>query len=260
LNEIYQDYINRVARLALPISYPNQLQNIQKSPKFERGQPTSFPGYSVITPPMENDPVNETFYNQLTSWQEMLCQKLDPDFFIPVPPASFHLTVADLIWSSSYLQAIEENPDFEQQLRQSIAESFTEYSKINQDKNYPIWRSTGLIIKPRAVVVSLIPKDELSYRKIIDLRRCVYQNPRLIALGIEQQYDLTAHITVGYFGDLANDRNYIPEKQIDRLFAELSEQWLLSEDNSFAIETVELRKFDDMMRYYRENDWSAIEL
>jgi hypothetical protein len=258
LNETYQDHINRVARLSLPTSYNSQLQNIHKSPKFEGGKQTYFPGYSVTTPPMEDDSVNQNFYSNLKSWQEKLSQKLDKNFFVPIPPESFHLTIADLIWSSSFTQAVEENPNFEQQLRESIEQSLNDYKKSPHRQNYPVWRSVGLIIKPRAIVISFIPKEEESYQQILNLRRCIYQNPNLIRLGIEQQYDLTAHITVGYFGDLANDRNYCQQQQFDRILAEFSEQWLQYEPNALAIERVELRKFDDMMRYYREDDWAVV--
>jgi hypothetical protein len=259
LNETYQDYINRVARLALPTSYNNQLQNLQKSPKFEREKPTSFPGYSVISPPAESDTVNETFYKNLKDWQDKICQQLDRNLFIPIPPESFHLTVADLIWGSSYIEVTQNNPNFEPLLKESIEKSFTEYRKKLTSKNTLVWRSAGLIIKPRALVVSLIPKDEESYQQILDLRRHIYQNPNLIALGIEQQYDLTAHITVGYFGELASDRAYCQQQQLDRRLTDLNEQWLGYEPNSFAIERAQLRKFDDMMRYYREHDWATVE-
>ncbi|MGL5875994.1 MAG: DUF1868 domain-containing protein [Xenococcaceae cyanobacterium] len=259
MNETYQDYINRVARLALPTSYNNQLQNIQKSPKFEKGIPTSFPGYSVITPPAKSDTINEAFYKNLTNWQEKLCQQLNPDLFVPIPPETFHVTVADLIWSSGYLEITEQNPNFEANLQESIEKSFAEYRKNSRSKNMLLWRSAGLIIKPRALVMSLIPKDEESYQQILKLRRCIYQNSHLIALGIEQQYDLTAHVTIGYFSELASDRAYCQQQQLDRILAELNEQWLTYEPNSFAIEKAELRKFDDMMHYYREQDWATVE-
>jgi hypothetical protein len=258
LNETYQDHINRVARLSLPTSYNSQLQNIHKSPKFEKGKHTYFPGYSVTTPTMEDDPVNQEFYNNLKSWQTTLCQKLDNNFFVPIPPESFHLTVADLIWSSSFIQAVEENPNFERELRKSIEESLELYKQSLDGQNYSVWRSIGLIVKPRAIVISFIPKDEASYQQILNLRRCIYQNSNLIKLGIEQQYDLTAHITVGYFGELANDRNYCQQQQFDKTLAELSEQWLKNEPITLAIDRVELRKFDDMMRYYREDDWAVV--
>jgi len=63
----------------------------------------------------------------------------------------------------------------------------------------------------------------------------------LTGLGIEQHYHFTAHITLGYFGDLS------PNLDRDRLAStifELNQQWL--ETPQFWVHRAELRKFDDM--------------
>jgi len=57
------------------------------------------------------------------------------------------------------------------------------------------------MVMTRSVGVCLAPTDENSYKQILEFRRSIYQNPDLIALGIEQQYHFTAHITLAYFGD-----------------------------------------------------------
>lgn len=75
--------------LTLPSSYPSQLQNIHKSPKFADGQVVPFPGYSVITPPSIDDPDNSLFYEHLESIQNQLLQQLPPDLLIPLPPKVF---------------------------------------------------------------------------------------------------------------------------------------------------------------------------
>lgn len=260
MNETYQEYVNRVTSLTMSVNYNTQLQNIQKSPKFESGKPKAFPGYSVVNPPWEDDNINDKFYNNLQNWQLELCEQLGSKLIVPIPPPSFHFTIADLIWNDNYLEAIEENPEFESQLHQAIAKSFAEYQQKIETNKGIIWRSLGLMIKPRAIMVSLVPKDEESYQRIIKLRRTIYQNSDLIRLGIEQQYDLTAHITVGYFGEDVGDRNNGKIGQLEQVLSQFNEKWLASEDTVFSVERAELRKFDDMMRYYRQPDWPAVAL
>ena len=98
MDESYQEYINRVARLTLPSACALQLQGIQQSPKFVDGKPVSFPGYSVITPPAAEDDGNQKFYQQVETLQQQLSNGLGKYVFIPLPPTSFHFTLADLVW------------------------------------------------------------------------------------------------------------------------------------------------------------------
>lgn len=258
MNETYQEYINRVAQLTLPGTCSSQLQTIQTSPKFVDGQPISFPGYSIITPPSKEDNFNQKFYNQIKFVQQSITQQLDPNFIIPLPPESFHFTLADLIWDDSYKQAVQDNPQFETQLQKQIELSFQQYQ--TEQKNHPStiqWQLLGVTVRPRAIMACLVPKDQASYQAIIDLRRCIYQNAGLIGLGIEQQYDFTAHITLGYFGSIDSNLN---RSQVCVILSQISDRLLESEPTFITINRAELRKFDNMLNYYRQPDWTAISL
>ena len=261
MDETYQTYLNRVARLTLPATYKSQLQHIQESPKFKllpdgSRQAVPFPGYTVVTPPWGEESEKSTFYESLQQLQQQLVQQLDAGLIVPVPPDSFHLTLADLIWDSSYRDAERENPDFEGQLKKRIGESFQKYQQSLSGGNPIGWQLLGIMIRPRAIAVCLAPADESSYKRLLEFRRFIYQNPGLIGLGIEQQYHFTAHITLGYFGEIA------PDLDRDRLcdtLLELNRQALPEELVPLFIRRAELRKFDDMMRYYREPDWPILE-
>lgn len=261
MDDTYEIYVNRVARMTLPEAYKSQVQYIQASPKFHRQsggafQPVPFPGYSVITPPWADEAENQTFYERLQSFQERAVKQLSPDLLISLPPDSFHMTLADLIWDSAYRHA-DENPEFQGQLRDRIAQTFQEVrSQVHRGE--PIyWQVLGVILMPRALAISLAPKDEASYDRILKLRRAIYQNSSLMALGIEQQYHLTAHITFGYFGEVPGE---VDRNQLSQTLVDLNQELLL--DNAlppFMVQRAELRKFDNMTRYYRESDWPVLE-
>jgi len=255
LDESYQDYINRVARLTLPTACSMQLQTIQHSPKFVDGKVVSFPGYSVITPPSQEDTINQEFYIQVETIQQQLSQQLETGFFISLPATSFHLTLADLIWDESYRQIIAENPDFDRALQQEIAASFQQYKEFISGKNHPTWQLWGVIARPRAIMACLVPKDQESYDSVVQLRRCLYQNSGLIGLGIEQQYDLTAHITLGYFDRIP------PGLNRDRLciaLSQINDRLLESELPVLNVKEAQLRKFEDMINYHRQPDWATV--
>ncbi len=256
MKETYQEYINRVGKLTIGSTHILQLKTLQKSPKFSEGKAVSFPGYSVITPPSKEDKLNESFYEKIKVFQQELHQFIDSGFIIPLPPPSFHFTIADLIWDSSYQQAIAENPSFSEQLREQIAKSFNEYRAIKNQFSTIEWQLYGTAIRPRALMSCLVPKNEESYQAIIELRSYIYQNSGLMALGIEQQYDFTAHVTLGYFGDIPEN---LDRELLANTITKIND--LLLEDTFpvLKINRIELRQFDDMLIYYRKPDWAAVE-
>ncbi len=260
MDENYQTYLNRVARMTLPETYSSQVQHIQESPKFhprlEGGrQAVPFPGYTAITPPAESESENLAFYQNLNQCLEQLLQlPLGSDLIVPLPPASFHLTLADLIWDSAYRYA-KENSEFELQLRDRVAQSFEQCRQSITPTNPIRWQMLGLIVMPRAIGICLVPKDEGSYEQILKFRRTIYQNPNLIALGIEQQYHFTAHITLGYFGNVSP---HLDRFSLSATLSQLNQQWLETPQELW-VHRVELRKFDDMTRYYREPDWPVLD-
>ncbi len=261
MDETYHTYLNRVANLTLSATYKSQLQHIQESPKFKplpdgTRQAVPFPGYTVVTPPWEEESGNSAFYTCLKELQNRLLQQLDPGLMVPVPPESFHVTLADLIWENAYLDVGLRNPDFDRQLQERIGESFHKYQQSVTGDQPICWQLLGLMIRPRAIGVCLIPKDEQSYQRTLEFRRSIYQNFGLISLGVEQQYHFTAHITLGYFGEIPSD---LDRDRLSNTLAELNRQALGDEILSLQMQQAQLRKFDDMMRYYREPDWPVLE-
>ena len=256
MDATYQEYINRVAGLTLPTTFATQLKTIQQSPKFIDGKAVSFPGYSVITPPAEEDPTNQDFYGQIETIQQQLALQLEAGFFISLPATSFHFTLADLIWDNSYVQTKSENADFDDRLKQEISEIFRQYQQETSSQPPIIWQFWGIAIRPRAIMACLAPKDRESYQAVVRLRRLLYQNPALIGLGIEQQYDFTAHITLGYFGKIPDNLNR------DRLCVTLSQfndRLVERQLPTLTVRWAQLRKFDNMINWHRQSDWAAID-
>lgn len=260
MDDNYQTYLNRVARMMLPESYKSQVQHIQESPKFqprsEGGfQAVPFPGLTTITPPGSEDGDNLAFYNHLKDCQEQFLQLLGADVFVPVPASSFHLTLADLIWDSTYRDVSSENPQFDAQLSDAMAHIFQQSQPLVSG-GIPIrWQLLGLMVMPRALGVSLLPVEESSYDRIIKFRRTIYQNSNLIALGVEQQYHFTAHITLGYFGQTSSN---LDRDRLSSSLFEFNQRWL-ENPPEFLVKRAELRKFDDMTHYYRQPDWPVLE-
>lgn len=257
MDDNYQTYLNRVAKLAMPESYKTQVQHIQSSPKFKllptgERKAVPFAGYTVIAPPAQEDNENSDFHQSLNSFQKQLIELTPDNLIVPVPPSSLHITLADLIWESAYHYAQEKIDEFDTQLPSAIAKVFEQYQQSKPVSTPIEWQVLSVIVMPRAIGVSLVPKNENAYNQILNLRRAIYQSPDLTALGLEQHYHFTPHITLGYFGEVAPDLNR------DRLSDTISELNQQLSDYPFKIYQAELRKFDDMTHYYREPDWSIL--
>lgn len=244
-----------MARLTLSAAHRSQLQSIQNSPKFKAGKASPFPGYSVTTPTWDKHPGNTELAQKLVQVQQQLCQELDEGLMVPVSPESFHLTLADLIWGDSYKDAIQENPLFEEQLRDRIAQCFQQCEPLVSQGSPIAMQVVGLILRPRAVMVGLVSQSEEGYQRIVQLRRTIYQNSGLMALGIEQQYNFTAHITLGYFGAIAPD---LDRDRATQTLADISAQWFGDDLPTLTIEQAQLCKFDDMNHFYRKPDFPIL--
>lgn len=246
--------------MMLPEAFQSQAQYIQPSPKYQKQpdgtiQPAPFSGYTVVSPPWADDEQNQGFYSHLQEYQQQVIDKLDPGLLIPVPPSSFHFTLTDLIWADAYHHAAED-PEFETKLHDRVAESFEKCRFLVQAQQPVRWQIIGLFLRTRALGVCLAPRDEDSYQRVLELRRTIYQNSDLIALGVEQQYNFTAHITLGYFGEAAAT---VPHDRLTQQFIDLNQHWLdIGVPQDILVHRAELRKFDDMTRYYRESSWPAL--
>lgn len=259
MDENYQTFLNRVMRLTLPDTYKSQVQHIQESPKFQRSNgawlPTPFPGYTVITPPGREDGKNLGIYESLHRYQKRIAETLGDEMFAPIPPESFHVTVADLIWDGAYLHAAE-SPGFDDRLRDRVASSFRQCQPMSTEQSIG-FQVVGLMVMARAIAVCLATTDVTGYERILKLRRSIYQNPDLIEIGIEQQYYFTPHITLGYFGKMSPD---LDRERLSQTFDELHQEWLENyPDNEFWIHQAEFRKFNNMAEYVRNPDWATFQ-
>ncbi|MFP4219591.1 MAG: DUF1868 domain-containing protein [Phormidium sp.] len=260
MDNTYQDYLERIAHLTTPAAHASKLKHIVESPKFiptaDGGrEPVSFPGYSIITPPGAEDRANAEFYQVAADCQTRIAQRLGTNLFAAVPPKSFHLTLADLIWDSAYHEA-SLDPEFDGKLQHCIGEIFDRIQPSLSSPQSPQWQLSGLVVMPRAIAVTLNPSNEAAYDRIIALRRAVYQSPSLMQLGIDQQYNLTAHITLGYFG--ASD-SPLDSQELAGFLDDCAEAAKTAAP-PFSVTRAELRKFTDMTHYHREPDFPVLSL
>lgn len=257
MDDTYQSYLNRVARLTRAATQRTQLQTIQESPKFEGSEAVAFPGYSVMTAIATEDATNRALYDKLAALQQELVSQTQTGLITPVKSETFHLTLVDLIWEDAYRQAVKEKPDYEVQLRDRIAHCFQKCQhEVSQDKPI-LFEVLGLILRPRAISVGLVLQQEEDYHRLMALRRAIYQDPQIMALGIEQQYNFIAHVTLGYFGAIAPDLN---RDRLCEQLAAINDNWLDREFPPLTANSAQLWKFEDMSTFLRDDSFPQLSL
>ena len=258
MDDQFQVYINRVLGMTRADSYRAQFSIIHTSPKFEWDgasgwEPLPFPGCTLMTPPQGEDQVNQAFYDGLVTCQQQLLADLPPGFILPLPTESLHVTLADLLWADRY-DPVALSPTMTLKLRDQVGQVLESQA---QEKGNPLrFQPLGFMVMPRAFGLCLVPDTEATYQRVLALRRALYQDPDLLRLGVEQNYHLTLHITLGYFGQVPETHDW--DALADRL-VDLNQTALVGLPE-FVVHRAELRQFDDMTRYYREPDWPVLEL
>ncbi len=260
MNDSFQGYVNHAVGLTRPEYYQQQLQNIQRSPKYKDAagawQPVPFPGYTIIAPPGSDDPINQAFYQALRAAQQQLAEVLPDRFFIALPESSLHLTLADLLWADAFLAA-QALPDFDANIQREIAGVFERDRSQPDESKKPgplRFQALGYMVMPRALSICLVPETEATFRRLMNLRRSIYQTEALLGLGVEQHYNMTLHITLGYFGEIPADLDI--QALGDRLL-QLNPSAIVPLPE-FLVERAELRRFDNMETYRREPDWPVL--
>lgn len=256
MNTSYQSYVNKVIQMALAANYKQQLKFIQSSPKFNRGKAEEFPGYTIMTPLAKEDKFNQQINKSLEELQKQIKEQLNSNFLVAVPPETFHITVADLIWDKTYINAVKENHNFDKLLVEEISNIFAKSEVIVANVDSLDLEVLGISIFPRAIAVCFIPTEE-SYEILIKLRQLIYQNEQIINLGIEQQYDFVGHLTLGYFDDIPEDLDY---EKVESIIKNANNQWIANDLPMFNIKQWELRKFSDMVTYIYKPELPQIKL
>jgi hypothetical protein len=258
MDDSYQAYRERLSTMVQLDSYHSTLQYLRKSPKFARTsdgvvRAVSFPGYTLISPTSEDDVVNKDAYAAIQAASDALAAQLPEGLFIGLPPASYHMTVADLIWDSAYRdQSLD--PSYDQKLRDRLTALFSEITPQVIGPTCVSWKVLGFVVMPRAIGVCLIPSDEASYRRTVRVRRSIYQDSAMMGLGIDQQYHFTAHVTLGYFGDIPSDLN---RAAIAQSLVTVNQQFVKN-TVTLSLDRAELRRFEDMTRYTCEPEWPIV--
>ena len=254
------DYHARVAQAVSERGLQAALPGLKRSEKYlPSGAPAPFPGFTLMTPPGVQDPLQNELYRRLSALQRSLVRDLGEKRLSLLPPESFHLTVADLFAAEGAQRAG----------RKLVASSTAEESHSSEElflgeallgrcllswfqRKTPEllsalpwrWEVAGLALFEHALVLLFVPSGKEDYRLLTELRETIYRSPELASLGLRAPRPLMAHITLAYYQSLPP-----LEERLLSWVKKISATKQSLQGSLFQLERVRLCRFSSMEDY-----------
>lgn len=175
--------------------------SLRPSPSYRRNGrgwvPQSYPGFAVVSMVAEN-PGNENLPGILKAIQAHLLEQCPwEDLIYLLPAESFHQTIANTLSEERFMQHIL-RPGLEPVYPSLVAEAFARIP--GRGAGFLEMRLIGLGIFGTALGMLGVFEDEPDYRRILEFRSGLYEDPRLAALDVRRTRPFIGHVTLAYLG------------------------------------------------------------
>jgi hypothetical protein len=209
-----------------------------------------YEGYTLITPTFFDDQNNEACYSRLKNIQDVilnlsLISKPAYKQFVAAPAEAFHMTLARLISDDMYTQRLQNTreDDFLAALSR-LFEAMPSSGSLN-------FEVRGIALFHGVIAALVAPATEQDYQRLQEFRDSIYNDPELTELGVERKRGFNGHISLLYLEeDLSGADREILAAQISDINQKFFAKPLL-----FTVIRGEVRKFNNFLRFYREEEW-----
>jgi hypothetical protein len=225
--------------------------NVKTLGKFrmsDNGQwePVHYAGYTLITPTFENDFENTGSYKKLVDIKDVLSKCLDLSKIVSAPANALHMTVARLISAEVFENSIMNLRELD------FLHAFTQlFPKISISKPL-LFEISGLSILPQDIITAMVsPVKKDDFKCLQGFRDYIYFDKALIELGVQRKRGFNGHITLFYIEQelSSKERQILANAIID------INRSFFPNPMSFNITRAEVRKFDNFLSFYREDNW-----
>lgn len=206
-------------------------------------QSRPYVGHAVVSM-LAGVPENEALQLRLEACQQALVGELaDPALLFPLPPASFHQTVANTLSGEAHQRLVVER-DLARVYPRRVTDVFSEFTPpLAMD---PLrMRMIGLALFGSALGVLGVFEHEGYFRRILLFRDQFYGHPLIRDMGVRRTRPFIGHITLAYVGESPDDgqrRQLV--NALDRLNAEY-----FPCAGDFILRQAELRAYDHLAEF-----------
>jgi len=216
----------------------------------ENWEPMEHPGYTVITPSFEDESHNVKTYARLGDIQHVLLKQLTLSKLAPAPVTAFHITVADLVAGEVYKNRVKGAS--EQELLQALSSIFSQLILAGP----MCMKVLGVSLFTSGFIIAVVGAvTEEGYERLVLLRNAIYRDERLRALGVERKFKFTGHITLAYVEEALSRQD---QGRLAGALMAINQRFF---DNPLPLylARAEVRKFDNMLGFYRQGGWPVLE-
>lgn len=208
--------------------------------------PAPYVGYTCITPTYPNDILNLSTYKILLDIHGLLCQNLPHEVYVPAPSSALHMTVARLISGEVFKEKIKDGQDYKFITKiQDLFSSMPQYKSIHMEIR-------GISLFQQGVIAASIACCNTSdFEELMSFRDFIYTDVDLIPMGVERKRGFNGHITLGYIENMLTN---IDKAYLTDLLVDINKKHI-SRPLPFQLTRAELRKFDNFLDFYRQEDW-----
>ncbi|SEI79397.1 hypothetical protein SAMN05192553_101313 [Cyclobacterium xiamenense] len=194
---------------------------------------------------------NDSLLDELRSYQQQLLTGALRDQIYPLPPDSFHQTIANLLSGSRFATHIE-TPGLTTDYPRMVEQALREIVPFSHPKPL-VMQMIGLGIFGSAFGVLGIIPNETDYNKIVYFRNKLYQAPQMNRMGIQWTRPFIGHITLGYFGEDIVKSDVRQKQLIERCIS--LNQTIKKEGHKFTLHTAQLRRYEDLSRFEHPSNY-----
>jgi hypothetical protein len=212
--------------------------------------PSPYRGFALVSMVKDNSE-NDSLFEALCDYQQQLLKGEFLDQIYPLPPESFHQTIANFLSGNRYSAHIEAPG-----LRTSYPEVVGKVLRKMEPSSPAgplVMHMLGLSIFGSAFGVLGIISSETDYQKMIHLRNRLYHSPQMNRMGIQRTRPFIGHITLGYFGE-----DFVKNEIRQKLFIEKCislNQNIQKGGWKFTLHAAQLRRYENLSLFEHPNNY-----
>lgn len=213
-------------------------------------QTLPYRGFAFVSMVKDNSG-NGTLLEALCNCQQQLLEGELQDQIFPLPPDSFHQTIANFLSGNRYAANIEAH-GLTSSYPKVVEQALRQISPLSPT-NPLIMQMIGLGIFGSALGVLGVFPSETDYSKIIHLRNGLYHTPQMNSMGIHRTRPFIGHITLGYFGEEIVGNESLQKQLIEKCIS--INQTIKNGAWKFTIHAAQLRRYEDLSRFEHPSNY-----
>lgn len=216
-----------------------------------RWTPTPYPGFAMQAMLSESSNRNHLCLHLQEIQHELAISADEPGTLYPLPPSSFHQTVANT-FSADRLQQHLSSKGLETKFPEIIEKALRQLDPSSHKRPVQM-RLIGLAIFGSAIGVLGTFDQAQDFQRIIDFRNDFYSQPQLSAIGLKRTRPFIGHLTLAYAAAPLTDQQ---KQRLVECVCAINER-IRKESLIFEMPVARLHRYNDLSTFTTFDNYPA---